>query len=173
MAYAWGGYQGGSVYKSIVIGFATIVVSLSIVAYDAEAAAGTVKTGHIGDKLRLRGSDMTYTTADVTVLKMVRGAEENLLGLRLALRNVRTQYNKYNDWQQRITTCVKLVDTKGKRLRVVRSATDDGIFSIHLDIGEFVKGWVYFGLKPDQKAKTFQFKVDGSLGYDTGRWSLK
>ena len=115
---------------------------------------------------------MTYTTADVTVLKMARVAEENLFGLRLALKNVRTKYNKYNDWQQRITTCVKLVDTKGKRLRVVHSATDDGICSIHLDIGESVKGWVYFGLKPKQDAKVFQFKVNGALGYDTGRWSL-
>ena len=160
-------------YRSIVIVLAAFVVSLSIVAYDAETAAATVKTGHIGDRLRPRGSDMTYTTADVTVLKMVRVAEENLLGLRLALRDVRTQFNKYNDWQQRITTCVKLVDTAGKRLRVVPSATDDAIYNIHLDLGQSVTGWVYFGLKTNQKAKTFQFKVNGRLGYDTGRWSLR
>ena len=160
-------------YKSIIIGFAAIVVSLSVVAYDAEAAAATVKTGHVGDALRLRGSDMTYTTADVTVWKTVRVPEENLLGVRLTLRNVRTKYNKYNDWRDRITTCVKLVDAKGKRLRVVRSATDEQIYNIHVELGDSVKGWVYFGLNPKQDAKTFQFKVNGSLGYDTGRWSLR
>jgi len=160
-------------YKSITIVLAAIVVSLSAVAYAPDVAAATVKTGHIGDTLRLRGSDMTYTTSDVTVWKTLRVPEEDLLGVRLTLRNVRTKYNKYNDWQGRITACVKLMDTKGKRLRVVRSATDEQIYSIHLDLGESAKGWVYFGLKPTQKAKTFQFKVDGSLGYDTGRWSLR
>jgi len=160
-------------HKSIVIALVAVVISLSVVGYDAEVAAATVKTGHIGDRLRLRGSEMTYTTADVTVLKMVRVTEENLLGLRLALKNVRTQYNKYNDWQQRITTCVKLVDTKGKRLRVVRSATDDEIHNIHLDVGESVRGWVHFTAQARQKARTFQFKVNGRLGYDTGRWSLR
>lgn len=160
-------------HKTIAIMLAAIAVSLAGIAFVPGMAAATIKTGHIGDRLRLRGSDMTYTTADVTVLKMVRVAEDNLLGLRLALRNVRTQYNKYNDWQQRITTCAKLVDTKGKRLRVVRSATDSAIYNIHLDLGESVKGWVYFTAQPKQKAKTFQFKVNGRLGYDTGRWSLR
>jgi hypothetical protein len=136
-------------------------------------AAATVKTGHIGDTLRLRGSDMTYTTADVTVLKVRRVAEENLLGLRLKLRNVRTQYNKYNDWQQTITAGVRIWDTAGKRLRVSRSATDERIYSIDLDLGQSVTGWLYFTAQPKQHAKTFQFKVNGNLGYDTGRWSLK
>ena len=160
-------------YRSIAIVLVAIVVSLSVVASVTEAAAATVKTGHIGDRLRLRGSEMTYTTANVTVLKMVRVAKDDLLGLRLALKNVRTKYNKYNDWQERITACVKLFDTKGKRLRVVRSATDDAIYDIHLDLGDSMKGWVYFTAQPKQKARTFQFKVNGRFGYDTGRWSLR
>ena len=160
-------------YKSIAIMLATFVAALSGVAYAADVAAATVKTGHLGDTLRLRGSDMTYTTADVMVWKTMRVPKGNLLGVRLTLRNVRTKYNKYNDWWDRITTCVKLLDTKGQRLRVVRSATDEQIYEIHLDLGESVKGWVYFRTQPKQKAETFQFKVNGALGYDTGRWSLR
>ena len=164
-------------YKSIIIGFAAIVVSLSVVAYDAEAAAATVKTGHVGDALRLRGSDMTYTTADVTVWKTVRVPEENLLGVRLTLRNVRTKYNKYTDWQDSIANCVRLTDANGRKMPVIPAPTligpEDEISLIHLDIGESVRGWVYFRLKPHQVAKTFQFKVNGRFGYDTGRWSLR
>ena len=103
----------------------------------------------------------------------MRVPQDNLLGVRLTLRNVRTTYNGHNDWRQRMTACVKLVDTEGKRLRVVRSATDERMYNIHLDLGDSAKGWVYFGLKPMQKAKTLRFKVNGNLGYDTGRWSLR
>jgi hypothetical protein len=159
--------------ESIVIALAALVVSLGVVAFAPGMAAAIVKTGYIGDTLRLRGSDMTYTTADVTVIKMRRVAEEHLLGLRLKLRNVRTQYNKYNDWQQTITAGVRIWDSTGKRLRVSRSATDERIYNIHLDLGQSAAGWLYFTAQPKQNAKTFQFKVDGNLGYDTGRWSLR
>ena len=164
-------------HKSIAIILATIAVLLTAIAFAPGMAAATVKTGHIGDRLRLRGSEMTYNTADVTVWKVARNPVKDRFGVRLTFRNVRTKYNKYTDWQDSIANCVRLTDANGRKMPVIPAPTligpEDEISLIHLDIGESVRGWVYFRLKPHQVAKTFQFKVNGRFGYDTGRWSLR
>jgi hypothetical protein len=35
------------------------------------------------------------------------------------------------------------------------------MYNVHLDLGDSAKGWVYFGLKPTQKAKALRFKALG------------
>ncbi|GEM_PF-3031005 len=70
-------YETGSMHKPIAIVPAGIVASLSAVAC---APGATVKTGSIGDRLRLRCSGMTCTAADVTVRKTPRVPQKNVLG---------------------------------------------------------------------------------------------
>ncbi len=67
-------------HKPIAIVPAGIVASLSAVACAPGVAGATVKTGSIGDRLRLRCSGMTYTAADVTVRKTPRVPQKNVLG---------------------------------------------------------------------------------------------
>lgn len=170
-------------YKSIAIVFAVILVSLSAIAYNSEAATAALRTGHVGDTLRLRGLDTVGDTVKVTVTKTARIAAAGLYGVRITVRNVRNSYSKYpfdHTCRDIITKCVVVKDTKGKRHRAVRSAKDENgdkllgqIDKVAISLGGKRSGWVYFALEPKQRPRAFQYTPDQGWGYDTGRWSLK
>ena len=176
-------------HKSIAIVLAVIAVSLSGVAYAPDRAAGevprapTVKTGHIGDTLRLRGLDTVGDTVRVKVTDAVRITAAGLYGVRIRIGNVRNSFSQYpfdHTYRDIITRCVVLRDTTGKRHRAVRSATDENgdklpgqINKVAIRLGHRRSGWVYFALKAERRARWFRYTPDQGYGYDTGRWSLK
>ena len=175
--------------KSIAIVLAAFVASLLGVAYAPDMAAALpqapkAKTGHIGDTLRLRGSDMTLNIVKATVTKKVRLRQAGLFGVHLVVRNVSTFYDEYwesyPDYEEYFPKSVAVFDTKGKKYVAVRKATDENgarlpnqLGKVLLAKGESCDGWIYFALKPDRWAKTFRFRPNYGMGYDTGKWLLK
>ena len=169
--------------------FAALVVSLSGVAYASDTAAAEVprapkvKTGRIGDTLRLRGLDTVGDTVKVTVRDAVRIRAAGLYGVSITVRNVRNSFSQYpfdHTYRDLITRCVVLTDTKGRRHRAVRAATDEAgtelpgqINKVAIPLGEWRSGWVYFALAPKRPARAFRYTPDRGWGYDTGRWLLK
>lgn len=166
---------------AIVIGCGTTTSDSEPVAPSSEEPAAEEQAAGIGDTLSIAGNEAKL---EVTLVKTKRVKAVKLYGSEMspAAYAVQMTIKNVGDtvYDDSVSNCAVLIDTKDQshnaEFGMVTKSGDPvpGMLeSVKIAPGDKRSGWVFFAMKPSQKARTLQYTAESGFGPEVGEWSLQ